>query len=86
MRISTRHQHGSTWRALRVLRKGLRETRSRGGKGVDVRCADDVVAVATDTIGAQLIGEDEDDVGLRCHVLIPSLPEGVQPRRELDNS
>lgn len=40
-------------------------------QGVDVWCADDVVAVTTDTAGAQLIGEDEDDVGLTCHAPYP---------------
>jgi len=63
MRIPTRHQYGSARRTLGVLGEGLGEAAARRRKGIDVGRSNHVVAITTHTVGAQLIGEDEDDVG-----------------------
>ena len=62
VRIAGGQDRGAAGRALWVLRERLCEARAGGSQRVDVRGADDRVAVAADAVGAELVRQDHDDV------------------------
>ena len=55
--MPSRHAHGRG-------AVGTGVTHAVGGETVDVRCGDEPGAVAAEEIGPQLIGHNEEDVGL----------------------
>ena len=61
--VQARHQHAARRRADRVARVVPREAHALGGQAVDRGRADLLLAVGSDVSVAQVVGEDEDDVG-----------------------
>ena len=59
-----RHECRARGTANRILRVGARESHSAGGQSVNVRRSALRVAVAPQRLCAQVVGDDEQDVGL----------------------
>ena len=62
VRIAPGHQRRSARRTLRVLGKRILEPHTRTGQSIDMRRPDRIVSVTSDTVSAQLIRKDQNDI------------------------
>jgi hypothetical protein len=69
--VQRRHPAGRERRAVRLANRArhveLVERHATRGDRIDRRSADRAIAVAAEMVGAQLIADDNQDVGARCH-------------------
>ena len=69
LRVAAGHQPGAGRAADRGGHVAGLEAHARGAQGVDVRGLDDLAAVQAEIAVAEIVGEDEDDVGLALLVV-----------------
>ena len=59
------HQHAARGRTHGLARVELCKPHALGGKTVKMRCQDELLPVTAEFTVTEIVGEDEDDVGLR---------------------
>ena len=79
MWIQSGYEGGARWRADGLRAIGVFEDKALVGEGIHVRRLDPVVAVTRHGVGALLVGDEEQNVGVTLHVSLSILDaEGWQ--------